>query len=395
MNREKTKNSVLFLVVLSAFVSISVFEIFVGILLMVTLYGLVKRELSLKGVVLKPLSLYSFATLLTTSMYGSVSKAVEQAIFPFIYLLKDRFYVDYKFFRKLNVLLVFIGLFLAPVALYKYFVLNEYGMLWGGPFEMGMWFSFFALASLSMSFYHFKNKSFKKYIYFITFLIFVGLVLLSARRNSIMGFSVVLIFMVFIYRYLLSKKIIVLTALTFFTLSLGFGFYFVNKDSRFKTFYDVLSGNTRLTDETANTIVSGRWRLFNEGLEVIKRDFREGNYFNILFGHGVGCGNRLQPKAFNGSDYESTIFISEFIIRGAVGLFGILWMMGSYFDFLLRISFNSVEDILLAPSLLMIGAIFVGSLFSGFWDALLPLYLLLFGITERFYYEVKNWKGAQ
>ncbi|MCX7760496.1 MAG: hypothetical protein N2Z81_04845 [Hydrogenothermaceae bacterium] len=394
MNRKRTKNFILYFLVISAFVSISVFEIFVGILLIITLYNLVKRKLSLNGTILKPLSLYSFSTLLTTSLYGSVSKAVEQAIFPFIYLLKDKFEVDYEFFRRLNLLLIFIGLFLSPIALYKYFVLNDYGMLWGGPFEMGMWFSFFALASLSMSIYHFKNDSFKKYLYFVIFLFFVGFVLLSARRNSLIGFGATLAFMIFVYRYLLPKKIILFIVSGFLILSLGFGFYLVNKDSRFRTLYDIFSGKSQLTDETANTIVSGRWQLFQEGVEVIKKDFKDGNYFNILFGHGVGCGNRLQPKAYNGSDYESTIFISEFIIRGVVGLVGILWMMLSYFTYLLRINFVLLEDILVAPSLFMLGCIFVGSLFSGFWDALLPLYLLLFGITESFYHKIKNWQGT-
>ncbi|MEJ5173531.1 MAG: hypothetical protein WHT47_07435 [Hydrogenothermaceae bacterium] len=380
-----SKNFILYFLVISAFVSISLFEILVGILLITTLYDLVRRKLSLKDVLLKPMALYSGSTLLTTSLYGSVSKAVEQSVFPFIYLLKDKFDVDYQFFRKLNILLVFIGLSLTPIALYKYFVLNDYGMLWGGPFEMGMWFSFFALASLSMFIYSFKdNKRYVATIYLILFFIFVGMILLSARRNSILGFILTLGVYLFIYRRFISKKVIISIISLFLLTSTVFTIYLVNKDVRFQTFYNLIVGKSNISEETANVIVSGRWQLFKEGVEVIKKDFKGGNYFNILFGHGVGCGNRLDPKAYNGSDYESTIFVSEFIIRGFIGLVGILWMMLSYYIYIFRVKLVLTEDILLAPSLLMISCIFLGSLFSGFWDALLPLYVLLFGIGERF-----------
>ncbi|MCX7738956.1 MAG: hypothetical protein N2Z80_06045 [Hydrogenothermaceae bacterium] len=382
---KKKEEYIIYGLIVSAFVSISVFESLTSILLLYTVYFSVKKSINIRGKLLGGLSLYSLPTLISTSLYGSVGKAVEQSVFPFLYLLKDRVKLGLDSFKKVNLILIGIGWILAPVALYKYQFLGEYGMLWGGPFEIGMWFSLFSIASLSMFILSSKYKETVKMIFYgSSFTVFTIFALLSARRNSILGFFVTLVIMMFIYRRLIPKKILTVIFSVVLVSGLIFSLYLVKRDVRFEVLYKVARGEVSLNDETANLIASGRWQLLNEGLEVIKKDIQNLNLFNLFVGHGVGCGNRLKPKSFNGSDYESTIFISEFIVRGIFGLLGIFLMMFSYYRFIFSLKFSLVEDLLLAPSLLMLSCIFIGSIFSVFWDALLPLYLLMFGVSENY-----------
>lgn len=381
----KKEEYIIYGLIVSASVSISVFEFITSILLLYTVYLSVKKSVNIQGKLLGGLSLYSFPTLLSTSLYGSVGKAIEQSVFPFLYLLKDRVRLSLDGFRKVNLILVGLGWILAPVTFYKYHFLGDYGMFWGGPFEIGMWFSLFSIASLSMFILSSKYRETVSMIFYgSSFTVFTIFVLLSARRSSILGFFVTLIIMMFIYRRLISKKILTVIFSVVIVSGLIFSLYLVKRDIRFEVLYKVARGEVSLNDGTANLIVSGRWQLLNEGLEVIKKDIQDMNLFNLLVGHGVGCGNRLEPKSYNGSDYESTIFISEFIVRGLLGLLGISLMMFSYYRFILGLNFSSVESLLLAPSLLMLSCIFIGSIFTMFWDALLPLYLLMFGASENY-----------
>jgi hypothetical protein len=51
----------------------------------------------------------------------------------------------------------------------------------------------------------------------------------------------------------------------------------------------------------------------------------------------------------------------------------------SFFSFKTR----QREDLLLLPSLSFLSVLLIGSIFTGFWDAMLPWVLLMFRVVER------------
>ena len=51
----------------------------------------------------------------------------------------------------------------------------------------------------------------------------------------------------------------------------------------------------------------------------------------------------------------------------------------SFFSFKIR----QREDLLLLPSLSFLSVLLIGSIFTGFWDAMLPWILLMFRVVER------------
>ncbi|MEJ7555742.1 MAG: hypothetical protein WKI51_01685, partial [Aquificaceae bacterium] len=85
-----------------------------------------------------------------------------------------------------------------------------------------------------------------------------------------------------------------------------------------------------------------------------------------------------------GGVYESIFLLSELIEKGLLGLFAVLWVYYAYFRFLLGFRIEDNVDYLLMPLLLALGSHLVGTVFTFFWDAMLPLYLVLFMVVERF-----------
>ncbi|MCX8060613.1 MAG: hypothetical protein N3C13_05385, partial [Aquificaceae bacterium] len=125
-----------------------------------------------------------------------------------------------------------------------------------------------------------------------------------------------------------------------------------------------------------------RQEIAKAGIEVVRRDFREGNWLPLLIGHGVNSGYYLEPKSPVGGVYESVLLISELIEKGFIGLLFVLWLYWVYLRFLLRFKISERGDYLLLPLLLALGSHLAGAVFTFFWDALLPLYLIMFRLVE-------------
>ncbi len=369
----------------SAFVSITLFEAFVIITLLYYAFHVLKERQTPKGILIKPLLLYAFPTFLSTAIYMPqyLNKGIERSLFLFVYPLGGYVKKSESLLQTLNLLLLFIGYALIPVVLYKFHKTGELAPLWGGWFEVSIFYSIFSLCALSL----FISKG--RYFYLFSFFIFVGFVLLSARRSTWIAFGIALLLLAFLLRKHLSFKLVVALSLLL-SLMGGATFYLlVNKEERFRTFYDVLRGNKPLNDETLDKISSLRWQNFKAGMKVIERDIQEKNLLPLLIGHGINAGFVLEPKSPVGGTYESVLFISEFIEGGVLRLLGIAWIFVSYYSFVIRCRLNK-QTVLLSPFLLSPSFIFVGSIFTGFWDALLPLYLVWFRMVEDLAMELKG-----
>jgi hypothetical protein len=138
------------------------------------------------------------------------------------------------------------GVLLIPVIIYKFLKTGQPAPLWGGWFEVGMLYSFFSLSALAMFLYT------KGVHYLLLFLLFVGFVFLSMRRSAMLGLSITLIFLLYLLRGFVSKKVLafVLLSLTFAG-SLTFGIL-VERDHRFAIAWELITGKRALDDQALN-----------------------------------------------------------------------------------------------------------------------------------------------
>ena len=154
-------------------------------------------------------------------------------------------------------------------------LLQDYGYYFGIP-RFCLWFyepSYFATYFLfwfTLSFYNlviYKNKGYLKDVT----LALIGIFLSTSGTGYIgMFFAVALIYLIWIFKSISLKKILVM----FLIIALGFLFYFL-----FKNVFDTFVG--RIFEVDLNTATGGRVEQWAETYNVFKE--------NILFGVGPGC----------------------------------------------------------------------------------------------------------
>lgn len=373
----------IFLAIFS-FVSISLFEGIVILLLLISLYDLLKHK-TFTGILKKGISLYTFSTLFSTILYypKRFTKAVEEGLFQFIYFLKVEKETAEKFSQIYPKILLSFSILLVPIVLYNYFKYGDTKPIWGGSFEVGFFYALFTI----ISFLLFLKERGKKisYIYLALFLLFIGIIFLTSRRSMILAFLIIfyiVLFLLFKSNKLSKKMFISFNIIVFLSFLSGYA-YLSSKDARFKTFNDIILGKKELNLQTLNRISSARLTLLLDGLEVIKEDIRERRFINLLIGHGIRAGEYLPHKyGFKAGRYESIFIVSEFIERGLIGLIGILMIYFSYFKKIILFRLRENQDFYKLILVIPLGLHLIQAVFTYFWDALLPMYLLLFKISE-------------
>ncbi|MCS6957284.1 MAG: O-antigen ligase family protein [Aquificaceae bacterium] len=363
-----------------ALLSITLFEALVILILIYLSFRAIRGKTKLGGKLFLPLVLHAISALTSTLLYypAQFGKAVERSIFLLAYPFGGLMKMDEKSLFRFNLFLVFMGLILIPLVFYRYRATGQPAMIWGGWFEVGAFYTIFAVASLSLFFYT------RRIYYLLPFIIFVSIVFFTARRSAMLGLAFALILFAILTLKNLSKKALLGII---GTLIVGFGIsttLLVEKDPRYKTAFEVIGGERDLEDETLNIISSYRWEIAKAGIEVIKRDFEEGNWIPLLIGHGINSGYYLEPKSPVGGVYESVFILSEFIEKGILGLLSVLWVYWVYLRFLINFRILGKSDYLLMPMFLALGSHLMSSIFTFFWDAMLPLYLIMFRVVESF-----------
>ncbi|MEJ5339512.1 MAG: O-antigen ligase family protein [Aquificaceae bacterium] len=362
----------------TALLSISLFEALIVLLLVYALYRFF-RGLRYGGRLFLPLTLHAFTVLLSTSLFhmSQIGKAIERGPFLLLYCYGELLKVNPKSLLRFNQFLFLSGLFLLPVVFYRYSQTGQPAMLWGGWFEVGAFYSIFTVASLSLFFYS------RKIYYLLPFIPFVGMVFFTMRRSTMLGLAFALIAFALLASKSLSRRAFWGILITLFIGFVASSVTLAQKDIRYRAVYEFITGKRALDDEALNTISSYRWEIAKAGIQVIKEDLQEGNWLPLLIGHGINSGYYLEPRSPVGGVYESVFLLSEFIEKGLIGLLAVLWVYYSYFRFLLNFRLMRREEYLLMPLLLALGSHLIGSVFTFFWDAMLPLYLVMFRVVER------------
>ncbi len=382
------KQIYLFLLILLAFISISVFEIFVVIGVLWAFYEFFKSR-KIEGVLKFPVLVFGGVSVLSTVFFAPkmISKSIEEGIFQFLYFLKIKADRDLAF--KLTIFFIIIGILLLPVVFYKYYRFSQPIPVWGSTFETGQFYGMFAVMSAFLGFYFYKEKD-KKFILFafLSMLFFVILVL-THRRSPLLGFMISG-YLSFIVLYLngYMKKLLFWGANIFLSVLIIGGYFYLSKtDVRFQTLNDILLGKKEISFNNLNRISSARVGIGIDAVNIIKEDIKQGNWLNLLIGHGVRSGyylpHKYTPKTFG--KYESIFIISELIEKGIIGLIAILGIFFLVFKRFVTVKIKEPFDVVALGLFVPLLIHLVGSVFTFFWDALLPMYLLLFKIGEMYF----------
>ncbi len=386
----KNKENILIILLASAYISISLFEVFIVLFLLWELFLFGRRQLKPNGILTIPIFTIMIPSILSTVIYGKLkdlSGALNQNFFFISYFMKNIFKPDVKLFKKLNITVIMFCSFEVIITSYNYIFKHVEKPIWGGVFEVGI---IFALGSISafVMFIIEKNKKLK-FIYFVLVVIFTSFVFITGKRNPILG--IIFIYLITFYKLLklsnINKKVIITTLTLIFGLFIAGNIYAFYKFPKYKVLFKIITLDKSLTEQELNYFSSNRWRIGKAGVEVIKKDIENKNIIPLLIGHGYNSGYYLNPPSPVGRTYESIFLISEFIQKGLIGLFGIILFMYFYFKFVLTVKIRNVHEFTAWSFAVFPTYFLIGGIFSGMWDAILPLYLLLFGISENYLKE--------
>ena len=373
-----------FLLILSLYLSITLLEglIILGIFYLVRDYF--KNRKLQDGKLSLPIILYTFSTLASTLLYYTkrFNKAFEEAVFQLIYFLEVSSEDSKKLLREIPWLFILGFLILLPVEVFFFLKYGHFKPLWGGDFENGFLFTLFGLNFFILSFH---KRGILKILCLLGVVISFPIVILSHKRSMILAFfAMFLLILLVLYRSNYLRKNLFWGILVVFFLAGTAGYIYLSKtDYRFKIFNELLLRKRSLDEETLNRILSGRYTLFKEGIEVLKKDIAEGNFLPLLIGHGVRAKEYLTPHSpIPQPRYESFFIFSEFIERGLIGIAGILMIYFIYFKEVLSFRIKEELDAYRLIALLPLGIHLIQSIFTYFWDAMLPVFFLLFKIYE-------------
>ncbi len=311
-------------------------------------------------------------------------KAISEGVFQAVYFYKP---VDSKsFLKRLPFIFVFLGLIGLPILGFNVQEKDDFKLFWGGSFETSLFYILFSASSLLITFYLWKKKDKKYLFYLIVTFLFIGIVVLTHRRSYIAAIPIVYILILLIlYRSELITKKFLLTNLTALLVGLiGTYTYLSVTDERFKILNEVIFGKKEFNYHNLNRISSTRLGILMDGLEIIGENVREGNVLNLLLGHGIRSGKYLPHKRSPESweRYESVILVSELIERGLIGLVSIAAFYIFAFRRFMRVRIKDPEQVLYLMGFVPLLVHLVGAIFTFFWDALLPLFLVLFRTSE-------------
>lgn len=372
----------LWCLLLTFFISITIFEAFVIIYLIITFYDVIKTK-NIKGLLSMPILVYIIPGMISSVLFNisKLNHAIEELVFMLLYWAKNFLNINYiKFAKSINFYLSIIGIPLSIIGLYSIHKRGYEMLLFGGAFDSGFIFSAISFSAIGIFLFR-KDK--KRYIFLILFFLYALMVILSTKRSDILGFLAGLSVFLSASMKTYSKKLILsILAITILTLSLG-GFFVFRKDPRFDVIIKILK-HQKITKQELNTISSLRYKIMIHAFRVIKNDIKQKNILAITIGHGVRSGLKLDPR-LGLEKFESFEAISEYIEKGLMGLIGLVWFYYRVLKFSYNVKILKKEDTLFIPFLSTMVYQLFGSLFTFFWSLYLPLILVLFGIAENYY----------
>ena len=386
---EKLLFYLLLLSVAAAYFSITLFEAFLVLAIPLGFYLLWKRgENPFKGLFSIPLTGHLSAITISSFLFLRVKeqwrRLLEQDFFSLTYFVGFAFSKENaeRFLRYSIYISVFAGLILSVKVIYSHFFLNDYKGFWGGNFVVGnlLALSFFG------SFYLFLNsKGWIRYLFPILALIFLFVAFLPVERSVILGYLIG--FSIFLYGIFKKFEIKKFWLLIFAAVFLLAGSVALLKNPKISYWLNLIK-NQGVKVETVNSLSSNRLVIAKGALELVEDAIKKGDYLKLLVGWGYGPQKQYRnlPKGLNFiNEYESFVFLTEFINGGILNLIFILWFYLS--ALILTYKVLKVEDKKIFLLVLTgISALWVNlgyHLFTLFWVPINALFYTIAILVER------------
>ena len=379
---------------LSAFISITLMEGLILVTLCILLYQLFKESprLLIRGTIAIPLHMYISTTVLSTIFFfpKMTLKALGEGLFQLTYFFKIRKEIAALLAEKVPLLSVLAGFLLLPALVYHSITIRSPKLLWGGHFETGNFYSMFAISSIILAFSELTQKRKKTALFLLTVsILFVGIVVYSTRRSSLLALFLTLFLVITLLyrnRIISGKQLFAFSVSSLSLITAGY-IYLSAKDHRFQLLNKMITGEVKINMENIDRLSSRRVKLLQDGLKIIEKDIQETNLIHLMIGHGVRSGLVLPHwhSARGIQRYESIFIISEFIEKGLVGVIGEILIMFLAIKRFISVKVMGRKDILAITLFVPLIIHLFATIFTFFWDAVLPVYLLLFKAGEVYF----------
>ncbi len=371
-----------------AYLSISLFQLFLGLAILSGFYIAWKKGINpFKGLFSFPLlghiSTITLSSVLFLRVKEQWRRLLEQDFYTFSYFIGNVIEREKipPLVEKLIQITILLGWVLSIKTLYSYYFHHDYKGFWGGNFVVG---NLLALPTFGSLYFFFHKRDWKiKIFYLLSTVLFLYVSFLPVERSVILGYLLGLtVFGIALVGYYKRWKTFLGIFLVFLTL-LGVIAY---QSPKVKWWFHLLThkGNEL---EVLNHLSSQRVLIAKGAIELVEDAIKRGDYLKLLIGWGYGP--QKQYKNLPGwlqfiNEYESFVFLTEFINGGIVNLIFVLWFYIASILLTVRVLKKRFDHFWVG--VVLVSSIWVNlgyHLFTLFWVPVNGLFYILLKFAEN------------
>jgi hypothetical protein len=371
----------------AAFISISVYQASLALTVVTAFFLAWKKRINpFKGLFSIPLlghlSVITLSSLLFLRVKEQWRRLIEQDFFSLSYFVghlipEEKLPLLVK--RLIQITIIF-GWLLSLKVLYTYYFQHDYKGFWGGNFVVG---NLLALPTFGSLYFFLSEKGFwKKVLYLISGLLFLYVSFLPVERSVILGYLIGLIIFAIAFGSFYKKWKILLGILF---LSLTVVGTVALQSPKVRWWIHLLQHPNKV--EALNRISSSRILIAKGALELIEDAIKRGDYLKLLIGWGYGPQKQYKnlPKGLQFiNEYESFVFLTEFINGGLLNLIFVLWFYLISVVLTVKVIKDKGKHFWIA--VVLISSVWVNlgyHLFTLFWVPINGIFYILLGFVEK------------
>ncbi len=376
----------LLLAFISSFFSISVYE---GFLALAVISGIallfLKRLNPLRGLFSIPLAGHITTITVSSFLFLRVKeqfrRLLEQDFFSLSYfatlgLERNKTIRLVEFFIKIS---PFLGLVLSIKVLYTYYFDHDIKGFWGGNFVIGnlLALPFFATVYLFLK----TENLFLKILLPAFGGFFLYTAFLPVERSVILGFLAgFTVFGIALFRLYSPKRLIPI-----FAIPLIGGILVLSQSPKVEYWFNLIKSPHSL-EQKINNLSSQRLEIAKGAFRLIEKAIEERDYVKLLIGWGYGPQKQYHnlPSYLQFiNEYESFVFLTEFINGGLLNVIFLLWFYGVLIYLTCKVLKR--RDNLFMEKVTLLSTVWVNMvyhLFTLFWVPINGMFYVLLALIE-------------
>ncbi len=388
---------------ISAYFSITVFQIFFALAILGGILHLIPKLketginiLTPKGKLFYiPLLGHLTTITLSSALFLKVKeqwrRLIEQDFYSLSYFLAFTFNKEQarKLLYSFALLSIVGGLALSVKIFYSYWQTHNPRLVegfWGGLFILGNLLSLSLFSSLYFLLRP-KQTILSRILWFFITSIFIIAIFLPDTRSIYLGLLIGL-FVFYLGTFKVFKSYIYrLGSLVLILISILIGINFLIHSPRFKVYSKVIAKHG-INLKTLDYASSGRIVIAKGAFDLVEKAIESKDYTKLLIGWGYGPQKQYKNLPYylknRINEYESFLLITEFINGGLLNVIFIIWFYIAAIILTLRVFKNltTTEDIFLLSFISAIWVNLIYHLFTLFWVPINAVYFLILGFVE-------------